>query len=297
MPGRHRRPQPFIPGPATSDPAAGYSPQWEEPSGAGYSPQWEEPPATGCSPQWEEPLAPLDSLAPHWDPTEELAHLLREAAGTEADSAPVDEPSDPGTQFASDEGAFDGLPEATAELPRQRSAPPRRRTRTRTRTRSRARKRAASGMLRITSRILGAVAALVVSVVCVFGAMVSYAPLRNLAVHRTSASTLDAWPLLIYGPWIVASVSVLRAGLHRRRAAHSWAVVLLFSTVAMVLCVAQAAHRPLDAAAAALPALAALACFQQLIRQITLSRPPRQSHPRHRFRRTSSASPPATEPA
>ncbi|MET9520592.1 hypothetical protein [Streptomyces sp. NPDC002994] len=50
----------------------------------------------------------------------------------------------------------------------------------------------------------------------------------------------------------------------------------------MLLCVAQAPRTPVDAAAAALPSLAALACFQQLVRQITLTRPPRQANPRHR---------------
>lgn len=52
---------------------------------------------------------------------------------------------------------------------------------------------------------------------------------------RPSPGVLAWWPLLVYGPWLVASLSVLRAALHRRRAVHSWAVVLLFSHIAMVL--------------------------------------------------------------
>ncbi|CAM5737039.1 hypothetical protein SALBM311S_04116 [Streptomyces alboniger] len=77
--------------------------------------------------------------------------------------------------------------------------------------------------------------------------------------------------------WIVASTP---AALHQRRALHSWFVVLLFSSVAMALCVTQAERT--FTIAAALPALASLACFQQLVRQITLTLPPPDSTSRHR---------------
>ncbi|MFI0240198.1 DUF2637 domain-containing protein [Streptomyces sp. NPDC016845] len=268
MSGRHRRTQPFIPGPSTDSPAQ-----------------------PGYSQQWETPLAPLDTVGPYWDPTEELAYLLGEAIDDETHAAPIhdadgitvplEEAAPAVTETDDPDSAEATASEDPAPEPEQaQPAPPVRR-----RSYSHARrKRPSGGLLRMTSMIIAALAAVTVTVVCVFGGMVSYHPLRQLAVHRTAAYTVDAWPLLIYGPWIVASLSVLRAGLHRRRAAHSWAVVLLFSVVAMVLCVAQAGHRPLDAATAALPALAALVCFQQLMRQITLSRPPRQSHPRHRVR-------------
>ncbi|XIG72047.1 hypothetical protein C1N81_00610 (plasmid) [Streptomyces sp. SGAir0957] len=149
-------------------------------------------------------------------------------------------------------------------------------------------------MLRLASLAIAVMAAVTVCAVCVLSGLVSYHPLRQVAVGRAPAYTVGAWPLLIYGPWAVASLSVLRAGLHRRRAAHAWAVVGLFSLVAMVLCIAQAAPHPLDAGAAALPGLAALVCFQQLMRQITLGRPPRRAHPRHRIRRpTAKTRPPS----
>ena len=83
---------------------------------------------------------------------------------------------------------------------------------------------------------------------------------------------------------MVASLSILRTALHRRRALHSWCVVLLFSSVAMTLCVAEAERSFTGVAAAVLPALAALTCFQQLVRQVTLTRPPRQRISRHRQR-------------
>ncbi|MET9497842.1 DUF2637 domain-containing protein [Streptomyces sp. NPDC006552] len=282
--GRHRRSQPFIPGPSTASPTP-----------------------SGSAPQPDGVLPRLDALPSHWDPTEELAYLLSEAIEHETthqvpdfttDGAPTLVGSaDPATGEGDDLERSDpddadptAAEIATADLNRLQPSPATHRHRSRARPRKRS---AGAGLLRLTSWAIAIAAAVTVSVVCVFGGMVSYHPLRQLALHRTTSYTVNAWPLLIYGPWIVASLSVLRAGLHRRRAAHSWAVVLLFSIVAMVLCVAQAAHRPLDAATAALPALAALACFQQLMRQITLSRPPRQSHPRHRIRRGPAKSPPS----
>ncbi|MET9508619.1 DUF2637 domain-containing protein [Streptomyces flavidovirens] len=217
-----------------------------------------------------------------WDPAEELAHLLQEAIAAEASTvtlADTGAPSDTDNDDAQLVGLGDlplaGLTEITAELPPVRPASPGRR-------RPRSRKRQATGALQRTSFALAALAAVVVSMVCVFGGMVTYDPLRHLARYRTTAGAVSWWPLLVYGPWMVASLSILRAALHQRRAAHSWGVVLLFSTVSMVLCVAQAPRTPVDAAAAALPSLAALACFQQLVRQITLTRPPRQTAPRHR---------------
>lgn len=253
-PGRHSRVDP----PAHSSSAA----SWTEPVN-GH-------PHAGIGDQLFPPLDP-------WDPAEELAYLLQEATEAEASAAPpaagIGE-STVTTVTAVDDDPLAGLTQITAELPPVRpSSPGRRRARSRKRT---------VGALQTMSFFLAALAAVVVSMVCVFGGMVSYDPLRHLAKYRTTGDTVSWWPLLVYGPWMVASLSILRAALHQRRAVHSWAVVLLFSTVSMLLCVAQAPHTPVDAAAAALPSLAALACFQQIVRQITLTRPPRQAAPRHR---------------
>ncbi|OQQ13801.1 hypothetical protein B0675_26570 [Streptomyces sp. M41(2017)] len=76
--------------------------------------------------------------------------------------------------------------------------------------------------------------------VSVFGAVVSYDPLRHVATPTVADDLAHCWPLLVFGPWLVASLSVLRAALHRRRAAHSWVVVVLFSAFAVALCVNQA---------------------------------------------------------
>lgn len=240
---------------------------------------WSHP--TDSQPQagaWERPATLVDQLDVQWDPAEELAYLLHEAVETEKNTGlpPPDADELPATEGAG--APLAGLAEITTELAPLRPSPSRRR-------RAPRKKRRAVGALRTTSFFLAALAAVVVSMVCVLGGMVAYDPLRHLAKYRTSGVTVGWWPLLVYGPWTVASLSILRAALHRRRAAHSWVVVLLFSTVSVLLCVARAPHTPVDAATAALPSLAALACFQQLVRQITLTRPPRQANPRHRDRK------------
>ena len=137
--------------------------------------------------------------------------------------------------------------------------------------------------LQTVSFLIAALAAVIVAMVSVFGGLAAYAPLQHIAA-KTRSGPLHWWPLLVYGPWMVASLSILRTALHRRRALHSWCVVLLFSSVAMTLCVAEAERSFTGVAAAVLPALAALTCFQQLVRQVTLTRPPRQRISRHRQR-------------
>ncbi|WP_238431724.1 DUF2637 domain-containing protein [Streptomyces cavernae] len=138
-------------------------------------------------------------------------------------------------------------------------------------------------LLRTASFSIGALSAVIVAMVSVFGGIVAYAPLRDAATdYELSADVVRWWPLLVYGPWMVASLSILRAALHRRRAVHSWCVVLFFCCVAVLLCVVQAPRTVTGMAAACLPSLAALTCFQQLVRQITLTKPPRQTAPRHR---------------
>ncbi|MFF0445298.1 DUF2637 domain-containing protein [Streptomyces sp. NPDC004609] len=222
-------------------------------------------------PQQYPPLGPLDAS---WDPAEELAFLLHDATEAEHTITPPaprrgeTAPAEPGPD------TWPGTDHLPADPPYRRAPHPRRR-------RARVR-RPAFTLLQTASFFIAALAAVIVSMVSVFGGMVAYDPLRHIAEPRTHGDVVHWWPLLVYGPWMVASLSILRAALHQRRAVHSWAVVLLFSTVAILLCVAQAPRTFTDAATAALPALAALACFQQIVRQITLTRPPRQATPRHR---------------
>ncbi|MFB7935287.1 hypothetical protein [Streptomyces sp. NPDC056039] len=231
------------------------------------------------------PLTPPD---PTWDPAEELAFILEEALGQQAARvpAPRDEvieadldPMDPEpVPVRVPSGAhMRRLQDITEELPPVRDVHRRHR-------KVRIRKR--PGLLRTTSLFVAALAAVIASAVSLLGGMVAYDPLRLVGVSPEGKSFGSWWPLLVYGPWLVASLSVLRAALHQRRAVHSWCVVLVFSCVAVLLCVAQAPRTVLGTAAAALPGVAALACFQQVVRQITLTRPPLRTVPRHRLGQT-----------
>ncbi|MER6782482.1 MULTISPECIES: hypothetical protein [unclassified Streptomyces] len=212
-----------------------------------------------------------------WDPAEELACLLQGSMGDQTqsfDRVVFDEVTDP----MSTTGLVAG-PLGTG--PAEASAGHRRRT-----VRAKA---PAVALMRTGSLCTSLLVALIAAVVSIFSGLAICDALRHSAVPHTGHDVVSWWPLLIYGPWMVASLSILRAALHQRRAVHSWSIVLLFSTLATLLCVAQAPRTLPAQAAATLPAIAALACFQQLVRQITLTRPPRQQTPRHRNSRPSPA--------
>ena len=143
----------------------------------------------------------------------------------------------------------------------------------------------------LISCVIAVLTAVIVAVVGVLGGTVTHNPLRQLAEPEAPTRIAEWWPLLIYGPWLVASLSILRAALHNRRAPHSWCVVVLFSVFAVMLCVAHAPMTPTGVAVAGLPPIATLACFHQLVRQITLTRPPRRAAgDRHGLRRPPAAS-------
>lgn len=207
-----------------------------------------------------------------WDPVEELAYLMQEAVPAEQTARvppPRSEPSS-GVDFTD---PMEGLAQITAQLPPTRGS-------------SAGHRKMRGGKFRrkwlqTGSFVIVALVAVMVAMVSVFGGMVAYTPLQNIT-SGTGGGMVPSWPLLVYGPWTVASLSILRTALHQRRAVHSWFIVLLFSSVAIMLCVAQADRTFTGIAGASLPALASLACFQQLVRQITLTLPPRQGTRRHR---------------
>ncbi|MFF5254783.1 hypothetical protein ACFY4K_22460 [Streptomyces leeuwenhoekii] len=208
----------------------------------------------------------------NWDPAEELAFMLRDALEEQSPGDPYPEASvtapAPGTPLGN-------LQEITAELPPLRDSPKgHRKVREPRRIDGR----------RAVSHFLAASVAAIACAVSVFGGVFSYESLLRSAASRTGSDMVSWWPFLVYGPWMVSSLCVLRAALHQRRAVHSWSVVLFFSCMAMLLCLAQLPVTIVDAATATLPGLASLACFQQLVRQITLTRPPRRVIPRHRLR-------------
>ncbi|MEU1194508.1 DUF2637 domain-containing protein [Streptomyces sp. NPDC005859] len=212
------------------------------------------------------PLAAPDT---GWDPVEELAYLLQEAVPAEQPARVPPLRSEPPSGVG-----FTGPLEGLAQPPPTRRPP--------AGHRKMQVREARLKWLQAGSFALVALVTVVVAMVSVFGGMVTYRPLQSIT-SGTGVGIAPSWPLLVYGPWVAASLSILRAALHRRRAVHSWFIVLLFSSVAVMLCVAQADKTITGIAGAALPAVASLACFQQLVRQITLTLPPQQATRRHRL--------------
>ncbi|MEU3659753.1 DUF2637 domain-containing protein [Streptomyces sp. NPDC032940] len=222
---------------------------------------------------------PLPDMS--WDPAEELAFMLQDALEEQLPESPFPPDEPPEVPQAPAPGSpLQNLEEITAELPPLRASG---------RSHRKVRERRGPRGLQAVSYVIAAAITVIASAVSLFGGMVAYDPLRVVALTRLQSGAVSWWPLLVYGPWLAASLSVLRAALHRRRAVHSWCVVLAFSLIAMLLCVAaQTPRTVIDVAAAALPGLASLTCFQQLVRQITLTRPPRRAvAPRHRMRPSS----------
>ncbi|MEU6891081.1 hypothetical protein ABZ934_04655 [Streptomyces sp. NPDC046557] len=223
----------------------------------------------------QQPFSGPGEMNVPWDPAEELAQLLQEAVRPRPtktfDPFGFDEAGD----TAGTAGVLADPPPVTGEGPHPPSRHGHRRAPSKT---------SVVTLLRTGSLFTAVLVAVIAAVVSIFSGLAICEALRLSAGPRTADDVVSWWPLLIYGPWVVASLSILRAALHQRRAVHSWSMVLLFSTLATLLCVAQAPTTFAAQAAATLPPIAALACFQQLVRQITLTRPPRQAVPRHRHR-------------
>ncbi len=231
-----------------------------------------------------QPPLGLSEVQSGWDPAEELAYLLQESRGARH-AEPLewigfDETAD--TVSAADLAA--GLPQGPHDGPRAEASHGHRRVPP---------KAPMLTLFRTGSLFSALLVAVIAAVVSIFSGLAISEALRQSAGPGTAHDVVSWWPLLLYGPWMVASLSILRAALHQRRAIHSWSIVLLFSTLATLLCVAQAPRTFAAQAAATLPPIAALACFQQLVRQITLTRPPRHPVPRHRNRTASPLRPPA----
>ncbi|MGO4456935.1 DUF2637 domain-containing protein [Streptomyces sp. M-16] len=242
-----------------------------------------------------QPLNGLDEVNYTWDPAEELAYLLQEARGTRQ-AEPLGPIGLDETGDAVAAGLATGPTQALYVGPRPEAPHGHRRVPTKAPRAPRDPRAPMLTLFRTGSLFSALLVAVIAAVVSVFSGLAISDALRQTAGPRTAHDIVIWWPLLICGPWMVASLSILRAALHQRRAIHSWAIVLLFSTLATLLCVAQAPRTFAAQAAATLPPIAALACFQQLVRQITLTRPPRHPAARHRQRPRTPAPlrPPAT---
>ncbi|MFE6905290.1 hypothetical protein [Streptomyces erythrochromogenes] len=209
-----------------------------------------------------------------WDPAEELAGLFQEG-GAQAQREPRTRGDfDRSGDTASTIGLVTGLENSPPGRPRADAS--------RGHRRALSKSSAVPPLLQTGSLFAAALVGGIAAVVSILSGLAICDALRHSAGPHADREVVSWWPLLIYGPWMVASLSILRSAMHQRRALHSWSIVLLFSTLATLLCVAQAPRTIAAGAASALPAVAALACFQQLVRQITLTRPPRQAAPRHR---------------
>lgn len=127
-------------------------------------------------------------------------------------------------------------------------------------------------------RLLSASSVLMTAVIAIavagLGAVASYPSLRAIADGVAPSGIAELWPLLIYGPWVVATLSILRARAYRRRTLHSWAVVIFFAAVATLLCIARVHPSPAGIAVAGLPPLTVLLCFHQFVRQLDLATAP-----------------------
>ncbi len=223
-----------------------------------------------------QPLGGPGEAHPSWDPVEELAILLQESAAP-GQPEPFIRVGFDDTGVTGDTVSTLGLVAGLKHTPTGR--PP---TRASSGHRRNPSKSPAVTLLQTGSVFTAVLVGAIAAVVSILSGLAICDALRHSTGPHTDREVASWWPLLIYGPWMVASLSILRSALHQRRALHSWSIVLLFSTLATLLCVAQAPRTIAAGAASALPAVAALACFQQLVRQITLTRPPRQAAPRHR---------------
>ncbi|MEE4543329.1 hypothetical protein V2S66_15290 [Streptomyces sp. V4-01] len=167
-------------------------------------------------------------------------------------------------------------PPAPAPLPERAPRVDRRRRRTR--------------LIRVQVRwpaVLGhgiaGVTATVTGTVSVLAGMISYGPLRLLA-SPTANGLASTWPLLVYGPWVAACLSILHAARHRKHVRAAWCAVIVFTGICMALCIAHAPKTVTAIATAGLPPVSALACFHLLFRQLTLLQPRHAKLPRQRRR-------------
>lgn len=152
----------------------------------------------------------------------------------------------------------------------------------------RARAHAAGMGPRTFSSFFGILTAATVTLVSLVAWVFSYGPMQVLASSGMRHGLAQIWPVVIFGPWLVACLSILRAAFDQRRIGLSWAVVVMFSSTAAALSIATVSHTPASVVVCGLPPITSVISFHQLVRQIGASmtpgplQPPSRRGARHR---------------
>ncbi|WEO96592.1 DUF2637 domain-containing protein [Streptomyces sp. FXJ1.172] len=178
----------------------------------------------------------FSTLEIQWDPAEELAQMLSTAAAAHPDPGP----------------------------PHGRSS----------HRRNRRRHHAESRWTRDNQRgahVTILIATISVCAVCMLGwsFSYSYAQLRATASSVLPMRLAQWWPLTVYGPWLVAALSILRATVQSRSARRSWCVLLGASAMAVALCVSHSSHSLLSLVIFGIPPITALVCFWEIVGQVS----------------------------
>ncbi|MDH6710475.1 flagellar biosynthesis protein FliQ [Kitasatospora sp. MAA19] len=135
----------------------------------------------------------------------------------------------------------------------------------------------------IMGSVIGFLTATIVTVVCILGWIISYHPLQDMALSQLPRGLSQYWPAVVYGPWMAASLSVLRAALGGRKAANSWTVILVFAGIASFLCIVDTPSTMPEAVVTGLPPVTAVVSLQQMVRQLLVTRQMRQEDPRQKL--------------
>ncbi|WP_261398849.1 DUF2637 domain-containing protein [Streptomyces misionensis] len=191
----------------------------------------------------------FSTLEMQWDPVEELAQMLSGASAANPAPAP------------------------------QHGRSSHRKNRRRIRTEP-----GAPGDNQRSAHVTLLIATISVCAICMLGWSFSYSYVQ---LRATASSVLPMrlarwWPLTVYGPWLVAALSILRATVQSRSSRRSWGVLLGASAMAVALCVSHAQHSPLALIIFGIPPITALVCFWEIVGQVSskVTRPRHAAHSR-----------------
>lgn len=181
-----------------------------------------------------------------WDPAEELAEMLSAAASAGPPAMEMD----------------------SVGRPRHRV--------------DRRRPRPELGLLAGRGRIIPSAALVAMITTCSVAMLAwsisySYGQLSAVALLVEPPHLAQWWPLTVYGPWLVAGLSVLRASVQRRPTHRSWMIMLISSGMAVALSVDYSPHSVLSMVVTGIPPITALACFRELVGQVFSGPGPRHA--------------------